>query len=63
MDPIQVKEWYTVDDAARQLGVKAETVKTYLRQGSLKGVKVGPRKQWQVPGSELVRKRREWNLT
>jgi excisionase family DNA binding protein len=62
MKPIDSKAFYTAEEAARHLEVKTDTVKGYLRDGSLKGTKVGPRKQWRVQGSELVRKRIEWNL-
>jgi excisionase family DNA binding protein len=62
MEPIEPKSFYTAEDAARLLGVKSDTVKAYLRDGSLKGLKVGPKRQWKVSGSELIRKQKEWNL-
>jgi excisionase family DNA binding protein len=62
MEPIDPKSSYTAEEAARLLGVKPDTVKAYLREGALKGVKVGPKKQWKVSGSELIRKQKEWNL-
>ena len=62
MEPIEPKTSYSAEEAARLLGVKADTVKAYLRGGALKGVKVGPKRQWKVQGTELIRKQKEWNL-
>jgi excisionase family DNA binding protein len=62
MEQVESKSSYTAEEAARLLGVKPDTVKSYLRNGSLKGVKVGPKRQWKVFGSELIRKQKEWNL-
>jgi excisionase family DNA binding protein len=41
-------------EAARELRVSARTMRRYLRDGFVKGFKVGPR-LWRVPSSELRR--------
>ncbi len=50
---------YSVGDAARILGVKQGTVITYLKVKNLNGTRVGPKRLWMVPGSELIRKQKE----
>lgn len=41
------------EQAAEQLGVTPNTVRTWLRDGSLKGIKLG-KKIWRIKESELL---------
>ena len=50
------KEWLSVEEAAQVLGVKADTVRLWLRKGILTGRKLG--KLWLIHVSE-VKKRPE----
>ena len=56
IDPtaIKTKSLYAVGDAATILGVTEQTVRSYLKDGTLKGVKTKKRRLL-VPGDELVR--------
>jgi helix-turn-helix protein len=56
------KKWYTPAQAAPFLKITPETVKKHCRGGALKGKRVGAKKQWMIPGTELAKKRREWEL-
>jgi excisionase family DNA binding protein len=47
-------ELLTVPEAAQRLKVNAETVRRWLREGVLTGVKLGKR-QWRVRTSDLER--------
>lgn len=62
MEQVDPKAMYTAEETAKALGVKTETVKVYLRKKSLKGLQVGPKRQWKVQGSEIIKKQKEWNL-
>lgn len=44
---------YTVEEASRMLKVEISTVRYWLRNGTLRGTKLG--KTWRVPESELRR--------
>ena len=62
MVEIDRKKSYSARDAAELLEVTPDTVKAYCRDGKVKGRQVGPKKQWMVPGGEIKRLRKEWNL-
>jgi excisionase family DNA binding protein len=50
------EEYLTVNEAAARLKVTAETVRVWLRQGKLKGTRLGGTKAgYRIPGSEVVR--------
>ena len=42
----------TTEEISKQINVKLETIRLWLRQGKLKGHKLGPR-LWRVPESAL----------
>ena len=44
---------YSVEQVANRLGLHVRTVRTYLRTGKLKGVRIG--KQYRIPRSEVDR--------
>jgi len=48
-----VEKLYTPGQVAETLGLSIRTVREWLRQGKLKGVKIGSRGDWRVPESEL----------
>jgi len=45
----------TVEEVARRLQVHEETVRRWLRDGKLKGVRLGRRAGWRVEESEYRR--------
>lgn len=47
----------TLEEAARQLGVAASTLRVQIRNGKLRATKVGP--VWTVTPKEVERYRRE----
>ena len=51
---------YSSREAADLLKVHEETVKMYCRQKTLVGKQIGPRKKWYVPGSAIIKKRKDW---
>lgn len=59
---IDSAQWYTAREAATFLDVTADTVKSYLRDGKLKGEQAGPKRQWRVRGAEVIRLLKEWKL-
>lgn len=59
---IDSKKAYTAREAATLLGITEATVKRRLREGSIKGVQVGPSKRWHVTGAEISRLRTLWKL-
>jgi len=58
---LKADQWYEVDRASGFLGVKADTIKGYLRNGKLKGKKVGPKQCWRVTGAEIIRLMKLWD--
>jgi hypothetical protein len=54
--------WYTSRQAAEHLRVTEGTIKRYCRAGSVKGMRIGPKKQWHVSGAEIGRLRKKWQL-
>jgi len=48
---------FSADEAARELGVTASTVRQWLRQGVLAGKQMTPRAPWQIVLTEEVRRR------
>jgi len=54
-------DYYTADEAAVFLKVKALTINNYFRKGELKGVKRGAKKKWHVLGKEIRRKMKEFD--
>ena len=59
---IDPKKLYSAKDAAGLLNIGAETVKKYCGSGKLKGKQIGPKKVWHVPGSEILRLKKEWGM-
>jgi predicted transcriptional regulator len=63
---LKPNDWYTAAEAALHLGVGAETVKRYLRGENKKlrlaGKQVGPKEEWKLQGSEVIRARKAWKL-
>jgi excisionase family DNA binding protein len=47
-----VEKLYTVEEVAEYLALNPATIRAYLRDGELQGVKLGPR-QWRVKESAL----------
>ena len=47
-----VEKLYTVEEVAEYLALNPATVRVYLRDGELQGIKLGPR-QWRVKESAL----------
>lgn len=57
--PIDVKRiepdsLYLVVDAAKFLGVSEQTVRSYLNEGTLVGVKT-KKKRWRIAGREILK--------
>ena len=48
------EEWYTPEQVAERLQVSTWTVKRWLRDGELTGVRVGPRGVWRVSASDIA---------
>jgi excisionase family DNA binding protein len=48
-----------VEEAARRLNLAPKTVRKYLREGKLRGIKTNARGQWRVSEGELRRFARE----
>jgi len=57
---IEANKLHTTRQAADILEVTEQTVQNYLRNGDLRGRKLGPRKKWHILGSELLRVIRKW---
>ena len=52
----EMPEMLTVDEAAATLRVTAETVRRWLRDGRIRGVRLGGRKAgWRIPAGEVRR--------
>lgn len=50
------EEWLTVEEAAQRLKVHPETVRVWLREGTLKGTQPLQRRiGWRIPASEIER--------
>ena len=47
------RDAYPVDEFSARLGIKPATVRGWLRQGRLRGAKIG--RAWLIPHSELER--------
>jgi excisionase family DNA binding protein len=45
--------WYTVEEIAKRLKVHEQTVRRWLREGSLRGRSFGGKTGWRVRDSEL----------
>jgi excisionase family DNA binding protein len=46
-------DFITTTEAADRLGITRQTLSLYLRQGKLRGVKLG--KEWRIPRQEFDR--------
>lgn len=58
---IDLNKEYTPAEAVALLGVTAETIKAYCRDNTLDGAyRVGPRKEWRVPGRSIQELRDKW---
>jgi len=51
MEPIKPIKMYTLKDLAAQLNVTERTMHSYIKDGKLKGQKIGGR--WQISESNL----------
>ena len=51
----QVKSspFYTLSEAANIFRVSKATMKRWLRNGKIRGVRVNPRGDWRIPKSEI----------
>ena len=58
VDPAKL---FTVREAADVLSVTSDTVKAYCRSRRLRARKVGPKRAWLIPGTEIRRLLKEWN--
>ncbi len=60
---IAANKWYTVDQAATLFGVRAATIRDWLKDGYLEGSKrtygYGRRERWMISGKEIARLLRE----
>ena len=45
------EEMFTIEEVAKHLKLSIRTVRDYVREKKIKGVKVG--KEWRVPDSDL----------
>jgi len=45
---------YTFSFAAERLSVNAITIRTWIKRGRVKGVRL-PNREWRIPGMELIR--------
>jgi excisionase family DNA binding protein len=52
--PSHLGQLYTPDEIAQYLRVTGKTVRLWLRNGHLRGIKLGP-KEWRVQQAELMR--------
>lgn len=59
---INNKQYYTVNETSKFLGVTEQTVSKYLRNGELGGVKKGPKNKWHVRGNDIIKKMKEWKM-
>jgi Helix-turn-helix domain len=59
---VNPKKWYTPKEAAPFLRVGAESVKKHCRDKKLRGKQVGAKKEWMIPGTAIIKKRKEWKL-
>lgn len=49
----KVKKIYTVSEFSEELGVPQSSVRRWLKNGELRGTKMG--KKWLIPASEIER--------
>jgi hypothetical protein len=64
---IDPKSYYSPAEAASLLKVREDTVKKYCRAGSagrilIEAKKVGPKYEWRIKGSSILRLRTAWGL-
>lgn len=48
-----MKEYYKPEEVAVKLDLNSETVYRWLREGKLKGIKLGDSKLWRIPSEAL----------
>lgn len=48
---MRIKEWYSVEEASKMLGVSKQTVREKLSIKEIKGSKVG--REWRIPKKEI----------
>ena len=56
------EKWYTPSQAGPLLDIGPETVKKHCRAGTLKAKRVGAKKRWMIPGTAIIKQRKEWQL-
>lgn len=57
---ITPSRWYTVEEVSRIFQKTPETVRRWLRDKDIKGIKVEKKGDWRTQGKEIIRKIREW---
>ncbi len=50
-----MEEYLSVEEAAKALGVHVETIRRWLRDGTIKGIKFG--RLWRIKKTEIVEKK------
>jgi excisionase family DNA binding protein len=51
---------YSVKEAARELNVTEQTVRSYLKEGELKGSQIGKKKKWSISDAELTKFKKKY---
>jgi excisionase family DNA binding protein len=49
-----MEKWYNVNQVAEKFQVDPQTVRIWLRDGKLKGTRLGERGRWRVTESALI---------
>jgi len=52
-ETVKIKKIYTVKEFSEELGVPQSSVRRWLKNGELRGTKMG--KKWLIPASEIER--------
>lgn len=59
---LDLDKLYTPKEAAAFLRIEPDTVKDRCRNGTIKGRRIGPKKEWRIPGTEIRRLMKDWGL-